>query len=276
MKNLSAIRATVRQFIRDEFVSGAEQDFQDDELDLHIGHCVVEISQKRPYEVKDTTLTTTAGSKELDINSIEDLLKVEKAEFPVGNEPPDYRNVEIFGNTLRLGIDFSPSGAQSVYLYCWKLHQLTEELSTLSPQLEKVLVDGAVAQAALSWINQVRGQVKEAITKITDVNASIDSMSARITQAVTDLTSGRSLGFNKIYYGGRPLDDYANFASRELGNANSYLGQSQGYIRELQSRLSISGLINTYQVWANNKLALYQRDLKLITKQRRTQLYPTT
>lgn len=275
MRNLSAIRATVRQFIRDEFVSGAEQDFQDDEIDLRIAGCLVEISQKRPYEVKET-LTTTAGSKELDISSIEDLFKVEKAEFPVGNEPPDYRNVEIFGNTLRLGIDFSPAGAQSVYLYCWKLHQLTESTSTLSPQLEKVLIDGSVAHTALGWINLVRKQVVEAIAKIADINTAIGNMTSATTgieQAIKDLANGRTLGFNKVYTGGRPLDDYANFASRELGNANAYLSQSQGYIRELQSRLSISGLINTYQVWANNKMAEYQRELRGITKQRRFQLY---
>lgn len=273
-KTISAIRATVRQFLRDEFVSGSDQDFQDDELDLYISDCLAEISRLRPYEVKDTTLTTTAASKELDISSIEDLLKVEKAEFPVGNEPPDYRNVSVFGTTLRFEYDSSPA-AQSIYLYCWKLHQLTEATSTLSPQLEQVLVHGAVAHAALGWINQVRKQVKEAITRITEVNASIDSMSARITQAMNDLTSGRAL-INKVNYGGQPQTDYAGYASRELGNANSYLSQSQGYIRELQSRLSISGLINSYQVWANNKLAQYERELKLITKQRRTQLYPTT
>ena len=275
-KNLSAIRATVRQFLNDEFVSGSAQDFKNDEIDLHIGHCLVEISEKRPYEVKDTTLTTTAGSKELDISSIEDLFKVEKAEFPVGNEPPDYRNVSVFGDTLRFAYDSSPAGGETIYLYCWKLHQLTEDTSTLSPQLERVLVDGAVAKAALGWINQVRGQVKEAITRITEVNASIDNMSSRITQAVTDLTAGRSLGFNKVYVGRDPLGDYASFAARELGNANSYLAQSQGYLRELNSRLSVSGVINSYQTWANNKLILYQRDLKLITKQRRTQQYPTT
>jgi len=270
-KMLSGIRALVRQFLSDEF-SQTEQDFQDDELDLYISHTLAEISQRRPYEVKET-LTTTASSKELNISSIEDLLEVDKVEFRTGQEPPDYRNCSIFGNTLRMDITFLPGANENVYLYCHKLHQLTESTSTLSPQLEKVLIDGAVAQAALAWINQVRKQVAEGITRIADVNTSIDSMSARITQAMADLTSGRDL-INKINIGGRPEDDYAVYASRELGNANSYLSQSQGYIRELQSRLSISGVINNYQVWANNKLAMYRVDLKRLTRPKTARTYP--
>jgi len=271
-KNLSAIRATVSQFLNDEFVSGSSQDFQNDELDLHIADCLVEISQRRPYEVKETL--TTASSKDLNISTIEDLLEVDKAEFPVGSDPPDYRNVSTFGNTLTIDIDTKPTAGKTIYLYCHKVHQLTESASTLSPQLESVLVAGVVAKAALGWINQVRKQVAEAITKISDVDTAIGSMSARITQAMADLTSGRDLGFNKVYVGGNPLTDYANFATRELSNANSYLGQSQGYLRELTSRLSLTGVINSYQTWANNKLILYKQDLSRLAKPRTYKEYP--
>lgn len=268
-KTLSAIRTTVRQFLRDEFESAEDYDFPDDEIDLHIAECLVEISDRRPYEVKET-LTTTDGSKELDISSIEDFLGLEgehEIEYPTGSEPPNYHNASIFGNTLRMIIDALPGADEDVYLYCHKVHQLTEDLSTLSPQLEKVLVDGAVAKVALGWINQVRVQVKAAVASITEVNTAIDTMSARINQAIADLTSGRPL-IGKINIGGKPQADYAAYASRELGNANSYLSQSQGYLRELTSRLSISGAINAYQTWANNKLVLYRADLKRLPRAR--------
>jgi len=272
MKTLSAIRTIVRKLLRDEFESAEDYDFPDGELDLHIGDCLVEISERRPYEVKET-LTTTASSKELDISSIEDLLEVDKIEFRTGQEPPDYRNCSIFGNTLRMEIDFLPSADESVYLYCHKVHQLSEDSSTLSPQLERLVIDGAVAKVALGWINQVRTQVKEATTKITDVNTAIETMSARITQAIADLTTGRPL-IGKVNIGGKPQADYAAYASRELSNANSYLSQSQGYLRELTSRLSISGAINAYQTWANNKLILYQRDLRRLARARTYTEYP--
>ncbi|MBA7644145.1 hypothetical protein ES703_51882 [subsurface metagenome] len=271
MKTLSAIRTTVRQFLRDEFESSADYDFQDDELDLHIDACKVEISERRPYEVKEEL--TTVASKDLPISSIEDLLEVDKAEFPVGSDPPDYRNVSVFGSTLTIDIDTKPTAGQTIYLYCLKVHQLTEESSTLSPDLEKLLIDGATALTALGWINQVRVQVKAAVASIAEVNTAIDTMSARITQAMADLTTGRPL-IGKVNIGGKPQADYAAFAARELGNANSYLSQSQGYLRELGSRLSITGAINAYQTWANNKLVLYQRELGRLARARTYTEYP--
>jgi len=266
---LPAIKAKVHQALRDEFVDGAEQDFQEDELDLHIADCLVEISQRRPYEVKETK--TTKASRDLDISTIEDLLEVDKVEFPVGSDPPDYRNVSIFGDTLTIDIDTKPTADQTIYLFCLKLHQLTEVSSTLPTQLESLLVTGVVAKAALGWINQVRDEVKEAIARITDIHTAIGNMTSETTgieQAIKDLATGRTLGFNKIYVGRDPLGDYATFAARELGNANAYLAQSQGYLRELTSRLSISGVINSYQTWANNKLALYRADLGRLARAR--------
>lgn len=273
-KNLSAVRAIVRQMLRDELKSSEEQDFKDDEIDLHIGEVKAEISERSPYVVKET-LTTEDGSRELTISSIEDLLEIEKLEYPTGSDPRDYRNlIEIDASTIEIDTTRTPSADENVYVYCRKLHQLTESASTLNPQLERLLVDGVVAKVALSWINQVRTQVKEATSRIADVNTAIDTMSARITQAIADLSAGRDLGFNKIYVGGKPLADYAAYASRELGNANSYLSQSQGYLRELTSRLSISGAINAYQVWANNKLALYRADLGRLARARTYTEYP--
>lgn len=190
-KYLSTIRATVRQFLQDEFVSGSDYKFPDDELDLCIDDCLVEISLSKPYEVKET-LTTTANSKELDISSIENLLEVEKIEFRTGQDPLDYRNCSVFGNILTMDIDFNPSASEDVYLYCHKVHQLTETSSTLSPQLEKVLIDGAVAKAASNWSNQIRKQITAAISSVSEVNTAVDSMSARITQAISDLTAGRA------------------------------------------------------------------------------------
>lgn len=188
---LSAIRAKIRQFLKDEFVSGQEFAFKDDEIDLHIQDCLVEISESRPYEVKET-LKTTASSKELDISSIDGLLDVPKVEYPVGAEPPEYRNCSIFGNTLQIDIDSLPSANEDVYLYCHKVHEVTETSSSLRPHLERVLVMGVMAKVALSWVNQIRTQLKAAIDGISGIDTAIGNMSGRITQAISDLTAGRA------------------------------------------------------------------------------------
>lgn len=268
-KVLSGIRTTVRQFLRDEFEDAEDYHFPDDEIDLHIADCVVEISERWPYEVKET-LTTTAGSKNLDVSSIEDLLLLDpehEIEYPTGKEPPEYHNVSRFADILRMEVDRLPAADEDVYLYCFKVHQLTEDLTTLNPQLEKLVVDGAVAKTALAWINDVRALVKESLSTLTTVETIIGTMSARIQQAIDDLTSGRTK-IGKINIGGKPQAEYATYAARELGNANSALSQSQGYLRQESSRLSATGVINSYQVWANNKLILYQKDLKRLGRPR--------
>jgi len=165
-KTLSAIRHTVRQFLKDEFVSGTEYDFKDDELDLHIGEVLVEISEKRPRIVRETVVS--GGTREEDISSIEDLIgeRVEKAEYPVGNNPPDYRDVSfVDDDTVLINIETAPTSGQNLYLYCHKVHLLTESSSTLKSDLEKVLVEGAVAKAALAWCNQMRSQIVPASSR---------------------------------------------------------------------------------------------------------------
>lgn len=152
-KTLSAIRATTRQMLRDEFKT-AGTDFADDELDIHINEVLVEISQRRPYEVKETV--ESDGTKEVDISSIDGLIgeKVVKAEYPTGSD----QKFSIFGNTLSL-FDTTPTSGANVYLYCHKVHQLTESSSTLSSDLETVLVKGVVVMAATAWLNKMRSQI---------------------------------------------------------------------------------------------------------------------
>jgi len=411
---LPAIRSTVRQLVRDEFEATEKQDFASDEIDMHIGDVVAEISERSPYAVKEV-LTTVVNSRVLDISSIDDLLEIERLEYPIGYDPREFRNlnyldsetIEIdttlvpsaggsdtltgtvtfttgsgavtgsgtsFEDELAVSYLIRPSGGtrwyrvasitsdtaltldepvrsadtgadtvdlteycyEAVYLYCRKLHQLTDESSTLTPRLERVLIDGAVAKVALSWINQVRVQVKEAVAKIAGIDSAIGQMSARITQAVSDLTTGRPMidetratadaaidkmteritqaltdlatgrpTIGKVNVGGQPQRDfiamaatelgsaatflnqargylsvdtpagqYGNYAARELSNANGYLNQAGGHIRELSARLSISGVINSYQTFANNKLALYRADLGRLATARSYKEYP--
>jgi hypothetical protein len=156
-KTLSDIRGIVRQSLRDEFKTAEDYAFEEDELDIYIAECLTQISMKQPYEMKETVVSD--GTKEVDISSIADLLDIEKAEYPTGGDPPNYRDVSVFGNTATLGIDQAPASGQNVYLYCQKVHQLTESSSTLNPRLENVLVEGAVAKAATAYINVIRDNI---------------------------------------------------------------------------------------------------------------------
>lgn len=146
--NLDGIRALVRQFLRDEFDPDKTMEWANDELDIYITARLLDISEARPYEVKET-ISLTVNSIEYDVSSIEDLIEVTHAEYPIGTTPnPDLRNVSRFADIVRIKTTRRPSGTETAYLYCHKLHSITESTSTLTPVLEKLLVIGVAAKAA--------------------------------------------------------------------------------------------------------------------------------
>lgn len=260
-KTREAICAIARQLLRDEFTTSGT-DFEDDELDLHIGEVLIDISEIRPYEVRETLRTsnksgtataTTANhlvdtdnsqfvagdvgktvynetdeteakvtaynstsdltldtdimasgesysiyhyqgtsGKDLNTSSITHLIEVEKAEYLTRQNPREFRNVKVFGDVLTLDVESEPEDDKEVFLYCHKVHQLTDSSSSLKPDLERVLVEGVVAKAALAWVNQIRVEILNAISTVDSITTALSSIDARITQAVTDLTSGRA------------------------------------------------------------------------------------
>jgi len=154
-KKLAAIRTLVRQQLRDEFVAATAYDWTDDELNLIIDDVLGEVSDYSPYQTKET-LTTTANSKDIDVSTITDLLRIDKLEYEVDKSPKSFRNFTLWGNTLTMNVDTAPASTVSVYLYCEKLHSLTEGASTLDAREERIAVLGTVAKAA---INKAQEQI---------------------------------------------------------------------------------------------------------------------
>ena len=108
----------------------------------------------------------TSG-RDLDISAITDLLEVEKAEYPTRQYPQNFRNVKVFGDVLTLDVTSEPDDDEEVFLYCRKTHTLTESASSLSPQLEQILVDGVVAKVAQSWCaEQMRKDIVPASVRL--------------------------------------------------------------------------------------------------------------
>lgn len=73
--NLAAHRANVRKALHDE--DAAAYVWTDAVLDRHIDHAVNELSIELPRELK-TTLTTTAGSRDLAITTLTDRVDIER------------------------------------------------------------------------------------------------------------------------------------------------------------------------------------------------------
>lgn len=222
----AAIRASVRDILRDEFVEGKDLEWQTDELNRLIRIKLDQIEDKMPQEAKvlaydalstvatelsasattlvvasddafstsypfyitiDTealkvtallsgdnytvtraqlgttaaihivgkdvglSILTSSESKEIDLTNISDFIRVRNnrpVEYRTGRNPKQFRNATVFADTLTMDINILPSANETVHLYCFKRHTLTDKTSTLRPEHEAVLILGVCADAA--------------------------------------------------------------------------------------------------------------------------------
>src|SRR5213593_2163228 len=115
MTTIADIRTRLRKDLHDE--DSANYRWTDGELDRHIQRTAREFSLAVPLEAK-TTLTTTAGSRELSITPLTDRM---------------------------------PAAAESVNVFWTKLHTIDGSGSTVPARFEDVIAGGAAAYAALEW-----------------------------------------------------------------------------------------------------------------------------
>ncbi len=146
--DLPTMRARVRRDLHDE--DALNYRWTDNELDRHIQRALVEVSIASPREMK-AALTTTAGSRDLSLASLTNLVEVEAVEYPTGLYPPSYVRFSVWAGTLSLLTASAPSGGQGVNVYHGVMHTLGATSSTLPAHLEDLVANGAGAYAALEW-----------------------------------------------------------------------------------------------------------------------------
>ncbi len=146
--NLSEMRTRLRRDLHDE--DATSQRWTDAVLDRHIAHAVREFSLAVPLEAK-STLVTSAGSRDLSISSLTELVGVEAVEYPTGQYPPAYVRYSVWSATLTLLMDAAPSAGQNASVYYTRLHTLDASSSTIPPRFEDMVAIGAAAYAALEW-----------------------------------------------------------------------------------------------------------------------------
>lgn len=146
--DLSAMRARLRTDLHDE--DAANYRWTDGELDRHIDRAVREFSLALPLEAT-ATLTTAAGSRDVSIASLSDLVAIEAVEYPVGQYPPSFVRYSVWLNTLTMLIDGTPSGGEDVSVYYTTLHTLDVSSSTIPPRFEDVIAGAAGGYAAVEW-----------------------------------------------------------------------------------------------------------------------------
>jgi hypothetical protein len=154
--NLADMRARLRKDLHDE--DSANYRWTDGELDRHVQRAVRDFSLALPQEAK-AALTTTAGSRELSVSSLADVVAIEAVEYPTGKYPPSYVRYSVWLNTLTMLIDGTPAGAEPVNVYYTKLHLIDATSSTIPPRFEDVIATGAAGHAAVEWASFATNRV---------------------------------------------------------------------------------------------------------------------
>lgn len=231
-----------------------------------------EVATIYPYRIKEERFTTE-DSRDIDVSGVVNLIDVPEVEYKVDQYPKKMRNVTRWGDNITLKITAVPGDAESVYLYCEKIHTLVDppsslvgavnnasdysagdtsiildglgtgtikadtlvvftdiageyrvtadatitanaativitpglledmdddtvvtfRCSTLSdPRLEPAFIQYSAAKLELDWCGEIKNQVVAAKTAILLINSSVDSVSARLTQMVTDAGNMRT------------------------------------------------------------------------------------
>jgi hypothetical protein len=145
---LAALRALVRKDLHDE--DSAAYRWTDAVLDRHITRAVNEYSLHAPREQK-TTLTTTAGSRDVSISTLTDLLEIAAVEWPTGEFPPRLVGFAKWVTTITLDVVGPPSGVENVNVYWLKSHLIDGSGSSIPAIHDDVIAAGAAAYAALDW-----------------------------------------------------------------------------------------------------------------------------
>jgi len=126
-----------------------EYKWSDDELDRHIAHAVKELSYYVPYEMK-ALKATSDGSREVDIATLTDRIRVFAVEYPTGNFPPSYQRFALWQDTVMLLGGVLPDGS-NCQVYYGKLHTLDGDGCTIPTHLEDLLSIGAQGYALQAY-----------------------------------------------------------------------------------------------------------------------------
>ncbi|MGI2336356.1 MAG: hypothetical protein ACRKGH_06935 [Dehalogenimonas sp.] len=145
--NLTALRSLVRTDLGD--TSAAAYRWEDDTLDRHLLRAAAEYSLTAPQQLS-ITLDTIAGSRVVDITSIEDRVNIESVEYPVALEPRALRRFNTWGQRLTVEDGAVPDG-QPLSI-CYGAPHLLDETGTTIPAVHhEIVVAGAAAYAAIEW-----------------------------------------------------------------------------------------------------------------------------
>ena len=165
MATLTTLRTQLRKDLHDEDPNNYR--WADATLDRHIERAKRELSYALPREQK-TTLQTSAGSRDVSISSLGDLVRIVAVEWPAGEWPPAYAKFSVWETTLTLLVDAPPAAAEDVHVFWGKVHTIDASTSTVPAWAEEALLAGAAGYAAVEWASFATNRANVSGTGVTD------------------------------------------------------------------------------------------------------------
>ena len=147
MTTLSDIRSALRTDLKD--TDSANYRWTDGELDRHIAVALKELSRSMPVEQK-TALATTAGSRQVSLASLGDVLVVQAVEYPTGRFPSAYQRFSLYDGVITLLGEDVPDGSNCI-VYFGAPQTLDASGCTLAAAYQDILTFGASAYALLAY-----------------------------------------------------------------------------------------------------------------------------
>ena len=167
-RSWSAIRDDIETLLQDAGVdpspAAANSIFATAEIDALIPNALIRLSLSIPWQVK-VTKTTVADTRDITLSTGDKwrLIEIVKVEYPVDEDPREFRNVTQFGDTASLLLDTAPDAAESAYFFMNKIHLLSSTVGTTD--LLGALSAGAAAGAVSLALNGLgTGTIEEGTT----------------------------------------------------------------------------------------------------------------
>lgn len=143
--------------------ASAERGFDDASLDQHIRQAVEEYSGFVPGEAS-ADLTVTAGTRTLGVGGLTRPVRVAAVETPVGRWPRALVDFDRWNATLTLDMA-PPSANTTARVYYEQAHLVDAAGSTVAPEHEHVIVEGAAALALLARVAGAAQTLETATTQ---------------------------------------------------------------------------------------------------------------
>jgi len=128
--------------------TSTERGYEDANIDQHIKQVVEEFSIYVPAEAS-ADLTVIAGARTLSTASLSRLLRVAAVEVPLSQWPRVFVDFDRWSSTLTLDLS-PPSVNTTARVYYEQTHRVDTDGSTVPPEHEHVIVEGATAFAVLA------------------------------------------------------------------------------------------------------------------------------